>query len=55
MDDETKKVLKDIDDIQERLEEMLPFTDEVHREEIISICSLLRYRTEMYFNEYGAN
>lgn len=53
MNPEIKKVIRDIEDLGERLENLLPGDDPTHRDEILDICNLLKIRTEMYFREYG--
>ncbi len=53
MNPEIKKVIRDIEDLGEKLENLLPGDDPTHRDEILDICNLLKIRTEMYFREYG--
>lgn len=51
----TDKVSKKIDELDDLLDSVLPKTDKKHREEILDILSLVRYRSEQYINEYGIN
>lgn len=49
-----EKLLKKIDDLADALEEQLPTdADDIHRQEILDIVSLVRQRTEMFLREYG--
>ena len=47
------KLFEAIDNLDDLLEQALPQTDKKHREEILDILSLVKYRTEQYVNEYG--
>lgn len=44
---------KKIDELEDLLDQVLPLTDKNHREEILDILSLVRYRSEQYIREYG--
>ena len=46
-------VTKKIDELEDLLEQVLPLTDKKHREEILDILSLVRYRSEQYIREFG--
>lgn len=48
-----EKLMQQITDLEDALEEQLPDADEEHRQEILDIMSLVRQRTEMYLREYG--
>jgi len=47
------KLVDAIDHLDDLLEQALPRTDKKHREEILDILSLVKYRTEQYVKEYG--
>ena len=48
-----REVSAKIDELEDLLEQVLPFTDKNHREEILDILSLVRYRSEQYIREFG--
>ena len=50
-----EKVISKIESIEDLLLEVLPSTDEEHKEEVLDICCLLRQRAKMYMNNYGVN
>lgn len=50
-----KRVLEKIDELDELLEQTLPKTDKIHRDEIFDILSLVGQRAQIYVNEYGVN
>ncbi len=50
-----KRVLGKIDELDDLLEQTLPKTDKIHRDEIFDILSLVGHRTQTYVNEYGVN
>lgn len=47
------KLFEAIDNLDDLLEQALPRTDKKHREEILDILSLVKYRTEQYVKDYG--
>lgn len=48
-----REVSAKIDELEDLLEQVLPLADKYHREEILDILSLVRYRSEQYIREFG--